>query len=141
MANKVYTVGFGKLVSGQFSWGSANWYVQLVDSGYVPDFDTDLVPGALAGHTIGSPVAMSGFGITTAPGEYDIVAGATVFSGISAALTVDAGVIYFDDGAGNIFLFAYFDSGTGFPYTTTGANFQIQWDNLTVGGTVAVVTQ
>jgi hypothetical protein len=127
MANALYDKGRQKFLAGDLDWDAHTIRCVLVDlADYTPD---------LTAHEFLSSVPAIGRVATSAP-----LSGKTVTNGVADAdnLTftavtgdsVEAMVMYRDAGSdATNALIAYFDTGVGIPFTPSGADFIVVWDD------------
>jgi hypothetical protein len=130
MANGMYNAGKLAMESGYFNWTAVDWYVALVNASYTANLATDTVESIFAADVVGSAQLMSGNSLSSSP---ILVSNTLTFTGISSSLTVKSIVVYYNDGTHD-FLAFYYDTGTGLPLTTTGANVTIDWNGTTPAG-------
>ena len=120
MANALYDSGRDGFLKGEFNWSADTFKVILLSSAYTVN---------LSSHTttanIGGTVAISS-GITTlVPGSGVADANDITLSGV-AGTTVTQFVIFHDTSKK---LIAHIDTSSGLPFTPSGGNVTIQWDN------------
>lgn len=138
MANAFYNAAKHDILTGDDPWVSGSVKATLVNAGYTfniahtqySDISGSILSGVTDQSVGGKTVSPSG----TAAGN------SVTFGGVTAAQTAKAVIIYIDLGGGVTRLIAYFDTGTGFPLTTTGANITIDWNNTPVNGTVYIAS-
>jgi hypothetical protein len=130
MANGMYNAAKLAMENGTFNWTASGWQVALVNASYTPNLVTDTTEGAFAGDVVGAAQAMSGNSLGSSP---ILTSNTLTFTGISSGLTVKSIVVYFNNGTLD-FLAFYYDTGTGLPLTTTGANVTIDWNGTTPAG-------
>lgn len=130
MANGAYNIIKKAMEQANFDWGASSWKAVLVGTGYTPNFSTDTVIGDLGANVIGSAVTLAGNAVSSAA---IVSANSATFTGVSSGLTVKAVVVYFDNGSLTRLAF-YYDTGSGFPYTTTGSNITVDWNNTPTAG-------
>lgn len=132
MANGFYTIGKVDSLNGNVTWaGGTSLAVHMLNTGYTFNGgDTDFATSCSA-HEIGAP-GMSLSGMTD--GSTGVIGNSVVFTGISSGLTVKSIVVVKDDLTGGGELLLYYDTGTGFPLTTTGANITIDWNATPTSG-------
>lgn len=126
--NQLYQTGRNAFLTGSINWLSTPVWAILVDTGlYTPNFVTDqylsIIPSgaiiASSGGPLLSPTAVGGTA-DAADVSFTAVTGATV----------EAVVLYASTGvAGTSQLIAYIDTAAGLPFTPSGGNVAIQWDN------------
>lgn len=123
MANAMFSGGLDQILDAGVNWSSAaNVKVALLNAGYTFS----------AGDTDFSSCSASQEGTSQTLGTKSNSAGAATggnvtFSGIASGHTVSSIVVYIDNG-GSKPLLAFFDTGTGLPLTTTGADITIHWN-------------
>jgi len=133
--SQLYDKGREKFLNGDISWGTGVGgdiiKCLLVTAGYTPVFATDefIDDGAGGGPwnyksgLASDPLA----GKTITAGVAD--ADDAFFAGVTGSAVI-AVVIFLDTGNPLTSpLIAYIDSGTGFPYTPSGADVNVVWDN------------
>jgi hypothetical protein len=133
MGNAFYDRGKHDIVSNDINWLTDTIKCSLVSSGYTFS----------AGHTVYSDISgsiLSGASDQTLAGKSvdasaNAKANSASFSGVSASQTCKAVVVWKDDGGAGRLL-AYFDTGPGFPLTTTGATITVDWNNTASNGVV-----
>lgn len=131
MANAPYTNLYNRLLAGTLTFDTATIMVSLLSDSYTfsaahsqyTDINAD---------ELGTPQTLPS---TTVSGVTE-VGGDVTWSGISAALTVQAIVIWEDGGGGDGDLLLYFDSGTGLPLSTDGNDITVHWNNTTPTGNI-----
>lgn len=131
MASRWYKKGKEKFANGEISWGSDNIKVVGVDlstsPGYTADEDTDEFL-AIIDASLRVAVSTNLTGKTYALGVLD--AADTALASVPLASVVQALVVYKDSGnPATSPLLLYIETGAGLPFTGTGANAAIQWDN------------
>jgi hypothetical protein len=131
MANALYDHGREGFLDGSIDWDTDDIKVILVDkdagAGYTLDLANDTY---LADVTAATIIATSGnlASKTVAAGVAD--AADLTFSAVGAGYTIDYLIIYQDTGnAATSRLIGCIDTATGLPYTTSGANVTVAWDN------------
>jgi len=129
MANGLYAKGKEALL-GSLDLTAANLKLVMVDTGaYTPDlanhqFLSDIAAGArivTSGNLAGKSVTNGVFDATD-----------VTFAAVDNNPTIEAGVIYEDNGtAGTSRLIYYFDTGNGLPIPAdlNAADLVLQWDN------------
>lgn len=122
-------------LGGTLHWLTDTIKVSLIDTGnYIVDLsmdqymNTNTIP---LNARVGSGMALTG--LTSYSGIAD--ASDVTFASVSGVST-EAVVIWKDGGGGGVSvsslldpLIAYINSGTGLPFTPTGGDIQVQWDN------------
>lgn len=131
MANAFYTGGIHELINQTFNFVTGTVGVALMSSAYTFS----------AAHTDFSTISANQLGTTQTLGSKSLsgnqlIGGDVTFSGVAAALTVKAIVLFHNTGGGDGPLFAYSDTGTGLPLTTDGNNIVIHWSGTTPTGNV-----
>jgi len=131
MANAWYKKGKEKFANGEISWGSDDIKAVGVDTTTSPTytFDDDadeylsVIPAALRLATSANLASKTyALGVLDAA-DTDLVA-------VPAGEVVRAVVVYKDSGdPATSPLLLYLDTGAGLPFTGTGANAHVQWDN------------
>lgn len=122
MANALYDSGRNGFLQGEFNWSSDTFKVILLSSQYTVN---------LSSHTttanIGGTVAISGALTTLVPGAGVADANDITISGV-AGTTVTQFVIFHDSSKK---LIAHINDSTNLPFTPSGGNVTLQWDNGT----------
>jgi len=120
MANSLYDSGRDGFLKGEFNWSSDTFKVILLSSAYSVN---------LSSHTttanIGGTVAISGGLSTLVPGAGVADANDITLSSV-AGTTVTQFVIFHDSSKK---LVAHINVSTNLPYTPSGGNVTLQWDN------------
>lgn len=124
----MYDIYKYNLIGAVGGWQTGDWYAALVNSGYTPNFATDVAYSAISSHVVGSPVALASLAID-ATGFAS--ANSVNFGAISSGSTIKSIVVYYNNGV-TTFLGLYYDTGTGLPITTSGAAIEVDW-NAVVG--------
>ena len=84
------------------------------------------------GDIVGTATAMSGNAVS-ATGV--LSANSVTFTGVASGLTVKYIIVYYDTGSATFLAFCD-DTGTGLPYTTTGANVLVNWSGTSTSGVI-----
>lgn len=127
MANALYDNGRRRFLEGQIAWltdtiravliDTANYTVNLATHQFLSD-----IPAAAR---VATSPALANKTSTAGVADADDV----TFTGVSGA-SVEAIVLYKDTGADTTSpLIAYIDTATGLPFTPSGGDVIIQWDN------------
>lgn len=120
MANALYDSGRNGFLKGEFNWSSDTFKVILLSSQYTVN---------LSSHTttanIGGTVAISSGLTTLVPGDGVADANDITISGV-AGTTVTQFVIFHDSSKK---LIAHINDSTNLPFTPSGGNVTLQWDN------------
>lgn len=132
MANLWYKEGLQwYLEAGAAFSTDASLKVALMNAGYTAA-NTDTGFASIVANQVGASVALP-----TKSDAAGVATGGTVtFSGIASGLTVKTIVIYHETGAGAGKLICAFDTGTGLPLTTTGADIKVEWNATDPTGTI-----
>jgi len=126
MANQMFVKGAERFGKAQVNWETATVKAALVKSTYTPNLSTHEFYSDLSAHVLGTPQALANK--TFAGGKFD--ADDVNWSGISAGESLLGVALYIDTGvAGTSPLLWWFSSITGFPFTTTGADVTVRWNN------------
>ena len=127
MSNVLYDTGRNAFLTGSINWLSAPIWGVLVDTGlYTPNFATDQYLSVIP---VGALISTAGplTGMSASAGVAD--AADLSFTAVSGS-TVEAVVLYVNSGVpGTSQLIAYIDTAAGLPFTPSGGNVAIQWDN------------
>jgi hypothetical protein len=138
MANAAYNIALQKVPLGSMPWGSGTVKATLVNASYTYSSAhtqySDISAYVLSGVTDQTLTS------NAVDGSGNASADSITFSGVTASQTVQAVIVYFDYGGGVTSLMWYFDTGSGFPLSTTGADITIDWNNTPSNGTVFVVS-
>lgn len=134
MANAFYDSARHDYPAGADPWISGTVKATLVNAGYT--YNSGHSNLAALGANILSGITDQTLAGKTISGGGTVAANSVTFAGLTAAQTLKAIVLYQDLGGGTTRLIAYFDSGTGFPLTTTGADVTVDWNATAVNGTV-----
>lgn len=126
MANAVYDKGRQAFLEGGVAWLTDNIKVVLVDTAAYTFSQTHQFLSDIA---VGARIATSAniASKTSTDGVAD--AADLTFTAVTGA-SIEALVIYKDTGvAATSALIAYIDTATGLPFTPSGGNVTITWDN------------
>ena len=127
MSNALYDAGREGYLDGSLNWLTDDVRAILVDtSSYTVNLATHKFLSAIV---VGARVSVSGSltGKSATAGVAD--ADDVSFTGVSGP-TVEAIVLYKHTGSdATARLIAYLDGATGLPFTPSGGNVAIQWDN------------
>jgi hypothetical protein len=125
MANDVFWVAREQFALGDLSWRDAIIKVALYGAGYTPDIANDIFLSSLGANIIATSAALTNK--TAYAGQVD--ASDIVLYAVTGA-EVTGFVVFADTGNPSTSrLIANFDSATGLPFTPSGGNVTIQWDN------------
>lgn len=128
MANAHYAKGKEKTLKALINWETATIKAALVRNDYPQNLTTDEFYSTISSYVVGTPQALANKTVTNGIFDADDV----TFSAVAAGSTCEAVVLYVDTGnPATSSLLAYIDTITGFPYTTSGGDCLIQWDNGT----------
>jgi len=126
MANALYGLGKGRLLTAAINLSSDTIKAALVSTSYTANLTTDEFYSTISANVLGTPQTLGSK--TTTLGVFD--AADPTFSAVSSGSTAKALVIYKDTGvAGTSPLLAYIDTITGFPLATNGGDIQIVFDS------------
>lgn len=127
MANALYDKGREGYLNGNLNWLTDDVRAILIDTAlYTVDLATDQFLSAIAA---GARISVSGSLTTKTATDGVADADDTSFSLVSGA-SVEAIVLYKHTGVdATARLIAYIDTATGVPFTPSGGNVAIQWDN------------
>ena len=125
MANSLYDKGREGFLTGAINFTSDTINMILVNDSYSPDTSVDQVYSDVSSFVVGSPVALSSKDATSGVANCADV----VFSSVAGGSTVAYIVLYKDTGAPSTStLIALYDTATGLPFSTNGANVTIAID-------------
>lgn len=125
MTAVLYKKGAHRVGTAQMNLDTASFKVAVVAPTYVPNFATDEFLTSISSHRVGVDQALDQ---SYVDGVFD--AEDALFPAVAAGSTVYAVVIYQDTGvAGTSPLLYFSDEITGFPFNTSGAEFEIRWSN------------
>lgn len=126
MANALYGLGREAFLDGNADWAADDFRVILVDVGYVVSIDVhNALDDVGAGTRVATSSALSGK--TSTLGVAD--ASDVTYTAITGDQITQV-VLYRHTGVESTSaLIAYWDSGTGLPFTPTGGNIDLVWDN------------
>lgn len=134
MANVFYDKAREDFATAQLDWLTTNVFAVLVDASYVFDAtETDLTAISAAYLSGMTPQALTGLAVTSTG---TVSADSSVFAGVTSGQTAAAVIIYADQGAGRFDPILYYDTGAGFPLTTTGASVTVDWNATALNGTL-----
>lgn len=134
MANAAYDELRSRLPIGGVDWLTANIKATLVNAGYV--YNAGHVGLADLGANVIAGITNQALTVTNVDATGFVSVDSATFSGATAAQTVKAIIVYVDVGGGITYLLWYFDTGTGFPLTTTGADVTVDWNGTAGNGTM-----
>lgn len=125
MANALYTLGRQSFLDADIDWSVDTIKVALVGAGYVVNLATDQFVTDLGANIVARSSAFASK--TSTAGVAD--AADVLFAALTGT-AVSYAVIYKDTGVdGTSRLIAYLDTITGVPFTPSGADVTIAWDN------------
>lgn len=128
MSNAMYVPGAVLWMTTGVNWGSATIKAALVKATYTPNLTSHDFYDDVSAHVLGSPVALTGK--VTTGGKFD--ADDVTFPTPTVGQALLGVVLYIDTGVpGTSPLLWWMPSITGFPFTTSGSDVIIQWDNGT----------
>jgi hypothetical protein len=127
MANAIYDAGREAFLNADIDWTADNIKAVLVDTAlYTVNLATHNALDDIAGGARNATSANLGTKTSTA-GVAD--AADVTFTAVTGA-TVEAVVLYKDTGVESTsLLIAYIDTATGLPFTPSGGNVTVTWDN------------
>lgn len=132
MPNQFYDAARHDAWEGTMPWLTGVWKATLVNAGYTFDpahtSQADIAAYVLAGVTdqtlTGQSLGPQGQGN----------ANSLSFTGVAAAQTAKAVIVYRDNGGGSTRLAIYYDGVAGFPLTTSSAPVAVDWNNTPING-------
>jgi len=127
MANALYDFGREGYLNGSLNWLTDDVRAILVDTAlYTVNLATDQFLTAIPG---GARVATSG-SLTTKTATAGVADADDVSFALVTGASIEAVVLYKHTGVdATARLIAYIDTATGLPFTPSGGNVAIQWDN------------
>ena len=120
MANALYDSGRDGFLKGEFNWNSDTFKVILLSSAYTVNLSSHTTTAS-----VGGTVAISGALTTLVPGSGVADANDITISGV-AGTTVTQMVIFHDASKK---LIAYINDSSNLPFTPSGGNVTLQWNN------------
>lgn len=125
MANSFYNEGLQFYLEATAAFSTdASLKVALMDDEYVPA-KTDANWSTISAHQVSlAPVALP----TKSDANGVATGGTTTFTGIAGSLDINTIVLFHDLGGGNGKLICWWDTGTGLPLVTTGADVKVEWN-------------
>lgn len=125
MANALYPKYLQKRLEGSIAFLTDTIKVALVDTAVYTYSAAHEFYSSVSAAVVGTPVALTTKTSTLGVADADDV----TFTAVTGA-SVEAAVIYKDTGTvGTSPLIAYIDVATGLPFTPSGANETVSWDN------------
>ena len=125
MANVLFPKGKEKFLSGSINMVADTIKVALVDTGVYTYSAAHEFYSSVSAAVIDTPETLAGKSVTD--GVFD--ASDATFTAVTGA-TVEAVVMYKDTGvAATSPLIAYIDTATGLPFTPSGGDETVSWDN------------
>lgn len=134
MANHIYPAYCHDVLTGASPWVSGTLKVSILDAGASYN-SANTIYGDVSAHVL-TGVTPQTLGTKSVDASANAIAGSTTFSGVTAAQTLSAIVLYIDLGGGVTRLIAWWDTVVGLPLTTTGADITIDWNGTTPTGTI-----
>jgi hypothetical protein len=129
--NSVYQYAKSLMLQGLFDWAGSTFYGCLTTASYVPNFVTDSTYAAFSANILSTVTGvLTGLAVSSAGVAS---ANSLTLSGISASQTATWIVVFYNPGTPG-FPVCAFNTGTGLPYTTTGAAITIDWNNVSPSG-------
>lgn len=126
MSNVLYDKGRNAFLTGGVNWTSDTIKIALVSSSYTPDTANDQYWSTVNTYLVNSAQTLAS---TTATAGVADAADVT-FSAVSSGSTVKYLVIYKDTGTASTSpLIALIDSYTGLPFSTSGSDVTVVFDN------------
>lgn len=134
MANAAYNNLRSLLPAGGIDFLTDDIKATLVNASYT--YDATHVDLADLGANVLGGITNQAINITNVDSVGNVEADSITFSGLTAAQVAKALIVYVDRGGGNTELLWYFDTGAGFPLTTTGADVSVDWNGTAANGTM-----
>ena len=125
MANALYDLGRQAFLEGAIDYLADDIKCALVRNDYVPNLATDDYYDNVNSYVVGTPVSLSNKTSTNGVADADNL----TFTAVTGT-NVTYLVLYQDTGvAATSHLIALWDTVAGLPYTPTGADVVVAWDN------------
>lgn len=134
MANDAYDNLRSEVPIGGVDWLTDSIKATLVDDSYT--FDATHTDLADLGSSVVGGITDQDLNVTNVDALGFVEADSITFSGATPATIVQAVVVYVDRGGGTTELLWFFDTGTGFPLTSTGADITVDWNGSAGNGIV-----
>lgn len=125
MANSLYDAGREEFLTGGIDYSSDTIKMALMADTYTPNVSTDQFWSDVSSNVIGTPQTLSSKTATNGVADCSDV----MFTGVGAGNNVDYIVLYKDTGTpSSSTLIALYDTATGLPFTSSGADIVITID-------------
>lgn len=126
MANALYDAGRNAFLNGSINFSSDTIKMALVSSSYTPNLSTHDFWNDVSANVVGTPQTLTNKTTTAGVADCDDV----TFSAVASGSTVSYLVVYKDTGtASTSNLIACYDTATGIPIATSGADITIRIDS------------
>ena len=126
MANALYDAGRNAFLTGAINFTSDTIKMALVSSSYTPNLSTHDFWNDVSANVVGTPQTLTTKTATAGVADCDDV----TFSAVASGSTVSYLVLYKDTGStATSNLIACYDTATGLPISTSGADITIRIDN------------
>ena len=126
MANALYDAGRNSFLTGAINFTSDTIKMALVSSSYTPNLSTHDFWNDVSANVVGTPQTLTTKTATAGVADCDDV----TFTAVAGGSTVTYLVLYKDTGSSATSnLIACYDTATGLPITTSGADITIRIDN------------
>ena len=126
MANALYDAGRNSFLTGAINFTSDTIKMALVSSSYTPNLSTHDFWNDVSANVVGTPQTLTTKTATAGVADCDDV----TFTAVAGGSTVTYLVLYKDTGSSATSnLIACYDTATGLPISTSGADITIRIDN------------
>lgn len=126
MANALYDAGRNSFLTGAINFTSDTIKMALVSSSYTPNLSTHDFWNDVSANVVGTPQTLTTKTATAGVADCDDV----TFTAVAGGSTVAYLVLYKDTGSSATSnLIACYDTATGLPITTSGADITIRIDS------------
>jgi hypothetical protein len=126
MANALYDAGRNSFLTGAINFTSDTIKLALVSSSYTPNLSTHDFWNDVSANVVGTPQTLANKTATAGVADADDV----TYTAVAGGSTVSYLVLYKDTGnTATSNLIACFDTATGLPITTSGADITIRFDS------------
>lgn len=125
MANALYDKGREGFLDGSIDWDTDDVRIALVTNGYTPNLSTHTFVSDLGANIVSRSSALAGKSVTAGVADANDV----VFTALTGSAVQYIVVYKFNAADGAARLIALFDTVTGMPFTPSGGDVTIAWDN------------